>query len=206
VPRKMCAIVPAAGASRRMGAAKQLLPWGNTTILGHIVDQLLLSEAVDEVRAVVAPDAGAIVAELEKRPVRIVVNPRPEGDMISSIRCALRELPAECEALMVALGDQPGITSELIQTLARAFRASGKGILVPLHQSKRGHPIVFSIRYRDEILGNYDAEGLRGLLRAHDDDVLAMEVADASVLHDIDSPQDYRREQDRETRDHWTDK
>jgi molybdenum cofactor cytidylyltransferase len=188
------AIVPAAGKSRRMGTAKQLLPWGATTILGHVVDQLLGSGAIDEVCVVVASDADRTKEELNNRPARIVTNPDPEGDMLSSIRCALRELPSECLAVMVALGDQPNITCELIGKLVQTYRIAGKGILVPAHQGKRGHPVLISTRYRDEILTCYNNLGLRGLMHAHGDDLLEIEVPTSAVLVDIDSPEDYRRE------------
>jgi len=78
--------------------------------------------------------------------------------------------------------------------MVRAFEASGMGIVVPVHRGERGHPLLLSVRYRAEILERHDAVGLRGLLAAHPEDVLELEVADPAVLSDMDEPDDYRRE------------
>jgi molybdenum cofactor cytidylyltransferase len=114
--------------------------------------------------------------------------------MLGSVRCGLRALPPECDAVLLALGDQPAIRSALINEMLRAFDATGKGILVPVYEGKRGHPLLFSARYRDEILRRYDDIGLRGLLQVHSDNVLELAAASATVLSGMDCPEDYRRE------------
>ena len=189
----ICAIVLAAGESRRMGAPKLLLPFGGGTVISHIVDQLLLS-AVSETYVVVGREGDRIAEALAGRPVRVVANPGYEGGMLSSVRCGLGALPQPCEAVLVALGDQPAITRELVDRMIHAFERAGKGILVPCFQGKRGHPVLIAARYRDEILAGYDSAGLRGLLRAHPEDVSELNVETSAVLSDMDYPEDYRRE------------
>jgi molybdenum cofactor cytidylyltransferase len=190
----ICAILPSAGQSRRMGVHKQLLPLAGTTVIGHIVDQLLRSK-VDEVHVVVGHEADQIRRALSGRPVRIAVNPDYEQtDMLASIRCGLRTLPEACRAILVALGDQPAITPELIDAMIDSFSTCGKGIVVPVYNGKRGHPLLLDVRYRREILTGCDQVGLRGLLRAHAEDIFSLAVADARALGDMDYPQDYRRE------------
>ena len=126
--------------------------------------------------------------------VTITINPDYEEGMLSSVRCGIRSLPDRCEGVLVALGDQPGITSQLIDEMAGTFAASEKGILVPLYAGKRGHPILFSRSYCDEVMSRYDNVGLRGLLRAHSEDLFELSVSSAAVLSDMDYPEDYRRE------------
>jgi len=189
----ICAIVLAAGLSRRMGVQKLLLPFGGKTVIAHIVDQLLAS-TVDKVYVVTGHQAERIGRELSGRPVSIVNNPDYESGMLSSVRCGLRALPAECRAVLVALGDQPSITSKLVDRMLQSFAAAGKGILVPCYDGKRGHPILFSELYRQEILTHYDDVGLRGLLHAHLDEVFELTVSTSAVLSDMNVPQDYRRE------------
>ncbi|MCX7016470.1 MAG: nucleotidyltransferase family protein [Candidatus Sumerlaeota bacterium] len=186
------AIVLAAGRSRRMGGQKLLLPFAGQTIIAHVVDQLLQSE-IDETHVVVGADSVRIAEALAGRSVSFVSNPGPDADMLSSVRCGLRALPPQCEAVLVALGDQPSITTDLVNEMLRAFASCGKGILVPAHGGRRGHPLLVSLRYRDEILTCYDADGLRALLRAHPGDVHDLPVAAASILSDVDTPEDYRR-------------
>jgi molybdenum cofactor cytidylyltransferase len=189
----ICAIVLAAGESRRMGSQKLLLPFGAITVIGRVVDQLLQS-VIDKNFVVTGHNADKIAEELSARAVTIVDNPDYPSGMLSSVRCGLRALPRECQAVMVALGDQPAITTNLIDDIIQAFKANHKGIVVPVFQNRRGHPILFDGVYRDEILVRYDDVGLHGLLHAHPDDVLELAVSEPSVLSDMDCPEDYQRE------------
>jgi molybdenum cofactor cytidylyltransferase len=189
----MCGVVLAAGCSRRMGAQKLLLPFAGKTIIEHIVDQLLASK-LDEVHVVVGKQAKKVTKALSERPVSIVTNAQYESGMLSSVRCGLHNLPQECRAVMVVLGDQPSVTTKLIDKMLQAFTTAGKRILVPSYNGKRGHPVMFSTVYRSEILASYDDVGLRGLLHAHPDDVFDLEVPNSSVLSDMDYPEDYHRE------------
>jgi molybdenum cofactor cytidylyltransferase len=189
----ICAVVLGAGLSSRMGVQKLLLPFGGKTVIGHIVDQLLAS-TVDEVHVVVGHQAERISAELSGRKVSIVNNPNYKSGMLSSVRRGLRNLPEKCRAVMVVLGDQPSITTELIDQMLQSFAATEKSILVPLYKGKRGHPILICSLYCDEILTQYGDVGLRGLLHGHSDDIFGLAVSTASVLCDMDCPEDYRRE------------
>ena len=194
----IAAIIPAAGQSRRMGAQKQLLPWAGTTVIGHIVDELLRSE-IDEVCVVVGHQSDQITQALAGRNVRLVLNPDyRRTEMLSSVCCGLRALPPACVAVLVALGDQPAITAELVNTMLRAYATSGKGIVVPTHDGKRGHPLLFARRYCEELQIGYDQVGLRGLLAAHGEELLELSVASSAVLCDLDSRADYLRELARE--------
>ena len=189
----ICAIILAAGRSRRMGVQKLLLPFAGKTVIGHIVDEVLRSP-VEQAIVVVGQEGGRIAEALAGRSVALVTNADPEGEMLSSVRCGLAALPPECEAVLVALGDQPGIAAETIRRMIEAYQTAGRGIVVPVHGGKGGHPILFSMRYRDEVLTRYDDVGLRGLRQAHPEDVLELPAADPSVLSDMDLPEDYRRE------------
>lgn len=189
----ICAVVLAAGLSRRMGVQKLLLPFGNKTVIGHIIDQLLAS-TVDEIHVVVGHQAERISRELSGQAVSIVNNPNYKSGMLSSVRCGLQSLPEKCRAVMVVLGDQPSITTELIDQMLQSFATTEKSILVPLYKGKRGHPILFSSLYRDEILTQHGDVGLRGLLHGHSNDIFELAVSTASVLCDMDCPEDYRRE------------
>jgi len=186
------AVVLAAGLSTRMGTQKMLLPFGGATVIGRVADQLLAS-ALAEVVVVVGHEGGRVAAALAGRPVSVVANERYADGMLSSVRCGMRAL-GPCEAVLVALGDQPSITTALVDELIAAYPGCGRGVLVPLHAGRRGHPILLADRYRDEVLTRFDDVGLRGLMLAHPDDVAELPVADDAVLSDMDYPEDYRRE------------
>jgi len=188
------AVVPAAGQSRRLGVPKQLLPFAGTTVIGHIVDVLRRSR-IDEVCVVAGYRADRLRLALGERRVRVVINPDYQrSDMLASIRCGLAAMPADCRAVLLALGDQPAITGELVDAMIDCFAAGRGGIVVPVHAGRRGHPLLLHGRYRDEILTGYDQVGLRGLLAAHADDVIELPVSNSAVLSDMDSPEDYQRE------------
>lgn len=202
----ICAIVLAAGRSSRMGVQKLLLPFGppprrasgdagagGKTVILRIVDQLLAS-TVDKVFVVTGHEPERITKELSGKSVSIVHNTDYDSGMLSSVRCGLRALPERCRVVLVAIGDQPSISTELVDLMIRSFSATEKKILVPCYEGKRGHPLLFSALYHDEILTRYDDVGLRGLLHAHPDEVFELTVSTSSVLSDMDYPDDYQRE------------
>ena len=137
----ICAVVLAAGLSRRMGVQKLLLPFAGKTVVAHIVDQIVAS-AVDEVHVVVGHEGERVRRELSDRHVSVVTNPDYESGMLSSVRCGLAAAGERCRTVLVALGDQPSVTSELIDRMLGSFAATEKHILVPFHDGRRGHPLL----------------------------------------------------------------
>ena len=188
----ICAIVLAAGRSRRMGTQKLLLPYGGQTVIGQVVDQVL-GGPIDRLVVVTGCDHDRVVAALAGRELSFVHNPEPEAEMLSSVRCGLGALPVGCEAVLVVLGDQPAIRGEIVRGLVDAYRESRKAIVVPVHGGRRGHPVLFATRFVDDVQGRYDDVGLKGLLEEHADDVLEVEAESDSVLMDLDTPEEYRR-------------
>ena len=186
----ICAVVLAAGRSTRMATQKLLLPYRGRTIIGHVVDEVLGSR-VDRTLVVTGEDQERVTASLD-RAVTFVPNPDPEGDMLSSVRCGVRAVPAGCDAVLILLGDQPAVTGEVIRSIVEARRLHGDSIIVPVYGGRRGHPILIPMRYAREVLTAHDGVGLRGLLMAHPDAVLEVPVDVPGVLEDIDTPEDYR--------------
>ncbi|MBN2476418.1 MAG: nucleotidyltransferase family protein [Pirellulales bacterium] len=190
------AMVLAAGRSRRMGTQKLLLPFDGRPLIARVVDELLRSP-VEEVLVVIGNEGQPIRDAIAGRRVRFVTNTDSEGEMLSSVRCGLMAVPQQSAAVVVALGDQPGVAAEIVAGLVREFRAVGRGIVVPTHRGQRGHPLLFAMSYRDEILTRHEGRGLRGLLDTHPEDVRELPVSAAGILEDIDVPEDYRRAIDR---------
>ncbi len=189
----ICAIVLAAGCSSRMGTQKLLLPFGETTVISHIVNQILKSKVTDTY-VVLGHNPQKVTEELSGKPVTIIYNPEYQTGMLSSVRAGIREIQKKYDSILIALGDQPSITSNLIDKMVRHFTETGKKIIVPKYNDKRGHPILLSTIFKNEILTNFDDIGLRGLLRTHDSDIYEMNVSDSSVVSDMDYPEDYQRE------------
>jgi molybdenum cofactor cytidylyltransferase len=186
--------VLAAGESRRMGTPKQLLPFGDRTMLECVVDTLLAA-GLSEVVVVLGHLADRVRAVLGERPVRVVVNPAYREGMLSSVKCGVRAIDAGYGAVLVALGDQPHIDRAVVQQLVAQYRQGSAGIVIPRSGSKKGHPIIIDLRrYRDAILDLPGDVGLNALMQAHADDVQLIDVASDDIVRDIDVPEDYSRE------------
>ncbi|HYA49049.1 MAG TPA: nucleotidyltransferase family protein [Burkholderiales bacterium] len=186
------AVVLAAGESRRMRTQKLLLPYGGTTIIEAVVRAALDSKA-DEALVVLGADRGKIKEALRSYPVTFAVNRDYRSGMLSSIQAGFDALPAEAEAAVVLLGDQPDIPSAVIDDLVCNYRENDRGIIIPVYQGRRGHPLLVRTGYRQEILGLDPAVGLRQLVHAHPEDVLEVEVASPAVLKDMDTPGEYKK-------------
>ena len=176
-----------------MGKQKMLLPYGGKTVIEHIVTQVLQC-GVDGITVVLGHDAGEIAAKLTPLPVQRVVNDDYAGGMITSVRHGLETVPPETGAALIVLGDQPDITPAVVDQLIEGFRRAGKGIVVPLFEGRRGHPILVSTNYRDAVMTRYEDTGLRGLLVDNPEDVAEISVDHPGILLDMDTPKDYARE------------
>jgi molybdenum cofactor cytidylyltransferase len=188
----ICAIVLAAGRSRRMGIQKLLLPVAGQPLICHTVDAVLAS-SVDQVTVVAGSERQPLADALAERPVCWATNDAPDSEMIDSIRCGLTALPPQCQAALVVLGDQPGIPPEVIDRLIFAFRYQDAELVVPVYGGRRGHPLLIAARYHAEIMEHYTDQGVRGLLQTHAQQVVEVPVASPGILEDIDTPDDYRR-------------
>jgi molybdenum cofactor cytidylyltransferase len=176
-----------------MGTQKLLLPFESGTVVGTVV-QRAVESGVDGVLVVLGSDRGRVRRTLRSLPVKFTINRDFRQGMLSSIQTAFSALPEAAEAAVVMLGDQPAIPAEVIDNLIKAYRAHPGRIVVPVHDGHRGHPVVISAHYRQEILGLDPKVGLRQLLRNHPDDVLEVTVTSPAILKDLDSPGDYAAE------------
>ena len=183
------AIILAGGTSTRMGESKQLLPFGDRTVIETIADTLLATK-VDEVVVVLGHLAEEIAGKISDRPVRTAVNPDYRDGMLSSVKRGIRSVEG-AEAVLICLVDQPDMSAGVIDGLIEAYWNSPKGIVIPVYRGRRGHPVVVGMRYKEEILQLDDQIGLRGLMRAHPEDILEVEVWDERVLHDMDTREAY---------------
>jgi molybdenum cofactor cytidylyltransferase len=112
--------------------------------------------------------------------------------MLSSVQKGFVSLPEEAEAVLVFLGDQPMITSSVIDQIVKAYHSTEKGIVLPVYDKKRGHPVLISTRYREEVAHLDPQVGLRELIHNHPEDILEVGLDSSSILEDIDTPEDYK--------------
>ncbi len=189
------AIILAAGQSKRMGKPKLLLPFGEKTIIETVVEKAVRSK-VDEVLVVLGSFREKIEQRLGSMPVKTLFNPQYSEGMHTSVQCGFREVPPETRAALVMLGDQPSVTSTTIDRVIEKFDDTKKGIILPVYQNRRGHPILIDLKYREKIKNLNPDIGLRELIHNHPEDISEIEVETSSILQDIDDVDDYTRELD----------
>lgn len=185
-------ILLAAGLSTRMGAPKQLLPFGESTIVETVVDNMLGAK-FDEVIVVVGHRAEAIQKQLGTRPIKTVFNPDYRDGMLTSAQTGIRTLETS-DAFALMLVDQPFITSALIDRVVDAYQRTENGIALPSYNYKRGHPVIFDQKYASDILAlTPESDGVRTLFKKYGDDIHYVTVDTDAVLRDIDYREDYER-------------
>jgi len=189
VSGRVAAILLAAGRSRRMGSCKQLLPLGDSTVIKRCIGALVTGGAGEVV--VVVSEKGSDVAEAVRAyPVRVVVNPEPEGDMASSVRAGRDALTAEVSGVIVSLCDYPLVAEGTITSLITEHGVSPGRIIIPCYQERRGHPLLFPRTILNELATEMI---LRDLVRREPNRIRFLDVDDPGVLIDMDTPEDYHR-------------
>jgi molybdenum cofactor cytidylyltransferase len=136
----------------------------------------------------VVPDDGRFIAALDGLPLRALSNREPERGISRSIALALRHVPEDVEALLIAVADQPNLTPDALRRLADAFKAGQ--IVVPRYGDHRGNPVIFDRRFLPELRELEGDRGGRAVVRRHPDAVVEVELP-AAMGADIDRPEDW---------------
>jgi molybdenum cofactor cytidylyltransferase len=184
-------IILAAGMSTRMGVLKQLLPLGGKAAVQVVVERV--ASRLDKVLVVLGHRAGEVACVLTEQSVECVVNPEYRLGMASSVKCGI-QAAGQATAYLICLGDQPGIDLKVIDAVVAAAGRTGRGIVIPTYQGRRGHPILIDHSYAEEILVLPQDRGLNQVTRGHPGDTLEIPLAHKEVLEDMDTPEDYQRE------------
>lgn len=183
-----------------MGTPKQLLPFGQKTILQTVVD-VLLTLPLAGVIVVLGHEAERVRASLADRSVTYCVNDNYREGMFSSVLCGLNHMPESADAFLMVLGDQPHIEARVGRAVIDAYQGGDVGIVIPTWGGKRGHPALVDLkRYRSEIMSLSGDAGLKPVMRGHEHDTRMLDVDDSGILRDLDTPEDYQAELARQTR------
>ena len=185
------AIVLAAGLSSRMGRPKLLLDWGGKPVIRRVVEQVKAG-GVDDLVVVVAPRAAAIREALSGLPVRFVENPEPAAGQASSIACGVLALGPAISAVLIALGDQPALPSEVIPRLLQTFHETGKTVVAPVYRGVQGNPVFFAAAVLPELRSLTGDRGARSVVEK-DPARVALVSFDLAMPADLDTFEDYER-------------
>lgn len=185
------AILLAAGCSRRMGAFKPLLPFGDATVIECCIRNLRAA-GVEEIVVVTGHRAADIREHVKTLNVSVAINPDPDSEMGVSIARGVEKVSAGASGLIIALVDHPAVSAETIQLLIDEWR-NGARLVQPVYEGRGGHPVLIDLAYRDELLSLDPEQGLRAIFAAHRDEVKRIPVTSSYVARDMDTWEDYRR-------------
>ena len=193
---RVIGIILAAGASRRMGRPKLLLPLDGKPLLQHAIDAAAASR-LDGLIVVLGDRAEEVGAAIElPEGAREVVNERFAEGQSTSLRLGLRSAGEDIGSAAVLLGDQPGVGAALIDRVLAAFEAGDRPVARPVYtvgeRRVPGHPVVLSREVWAEVEAVEGDRGAQRLLASRGDWLLEV-AAEGAPPADVDTPEDYEK-------------
>ena len=185
-------LILGAGASQRFGPPKQLLPFRGTTMLGWVVEQAQGAAGLDEVVVVLGRAADQLRERVDFGAARVVENPVFGEGCSSSYRTGIAAINSESAAVMIILGDMPGITPEIINRLAETWREQDAPIALCSYQGRKGHPMIFAQSMFVQLM---DLHGDKAAWKLVDANAALVQEVHFSLPYpdDINAPEDFER-------------
>jgi CTP:molybdopterin cytidylyltransferase MocA len=191
------AVLPACGHSTRMGRPKLSLPLGGRSVIAHVVGALR-DGGVDHVLVVAGPHVADLVPLARAAGADVLLLPEPTADMRATVEHGLRWLedrfaPGPDDVWFLAPADHPVLSPAVVRQLLDAAASPACSIAVPVHEGRRGHPTLIRWRQVAGIRALPAGAGINVYLRERAAETLEVPTADAGVLADLDTPDDYER-------------
>ncbi len=191
---RLAAIILAAGKSTRMGEQNKLLmPFGETTILGAVVSEVVKS-TIDQI-VIVTGNEEKRIKDAIPHDVAFIHNPDFADGLSTSVKVGVASLDDDIDGVMILLGDMPFVTSDDLNVLIDAFEP-GK-ITVPVKDGKIGNPLIFASEFFEDFKSLSGDTGARRLLAEYPDRVVKTELSSSGILTDIDTLQAYEQARDK---------
>ena len=185
-------LVLGAGASQRFGPPKQLLPYRGTTMLGWVVDQAQRASSLDEVVVVLGRAADQLRAQVDFGAARVVENPVFSEGCSSSYRAGIGAIHSESAAIMIILGDLPGVTPDIIDRLADEWREQHAPIALCSYHGRKGHPMIFARSMFTQLVDLHGDKAAWKLVDANESTVQEVRFS-LPYPDDINTPEDFER-------------
>jgi molybdenum cofactor cytidylyltransferase len=187
------AVILSAGESRRMGSPKALLLYHDRTFLDHLLD-VTRHPKIGWQRIVLGAGAENIIERVGLERAITVINPDWESGQLSSIQAGVKAIAeTEADGVLLCPVDQPLITSTLVNELVAAFYRSGKAVIVPSYQGRRGHPVIFARALFDELLAAPAETGARAVVWNHVNEVEEVPTTEEGTVLNLNDPATFRR-------------
>ncbi len=192
---KVAGIILAAGESSRMNRIKQLLPFQGKTLLGHVIENAVLS-SLFEVIVVLGRYADTIQRVIDFgrfSRARIIINQNWDKGHSTSLQAGLAAVSGNCEGAMCLLGDQPLIDVSVINIMISEFQKTKAPFVIPTCCGRRGNPVIIHRSLFHQLNGLTGDVGARVFFEEYSEQIIEIEVANYGIHLDIDTWQDYLR-------------
>jgi molybdenum cofactor cytidylyltransferase len=187
-------VVLGAGKSSRFGTPKQLLPFGDTTLLGQAVRNANAS-ALEKVVVVLGRASEELRASVDFGRAEVVENTAYGTGCASSLLAGLDAAGENCDAIALLLGDQPGVRSEFIDQVLTTWQQKRPWATVTAYNPTPysptlGHPFVFAREAFGQLRSLHGDKAVWKLIEAYPERVSRIRI-DAPLPPDVDTPEDY---------------
>lgn len=188
---KIAALILAAGGSSRMGTPKQLLPWKDTTLLGHTIEIIKKLE-IQEIAVVVGAQHTKIEASIAHLNVKTILNSNWQAGLGTSIAVGISKLVSNqnLDGVLIALADQPLINTSHYNTLLTTLKKNKTAVIATAYPKKAGVPAIFPRSYFEQLSALKQDQGATSLLNNLNNKVISINGKGLTV--DLDTPQDYQ--------------
>ena len=182
-------IILAAGNSSRMGQPKQLMKYKNRTFLQHIIGEAKMAN-LEPVICVTGYQSDLITKSITGMGISIVYNDRWQEGMGTGIAAGIKQLAiSDVDSVVLAVSDQPFVSSDLFGTMLRLKEQSGKGIVASSYAGTLGTPVLFGKNYFEHLKSLSGNQGAKNIVKLNRPDVCPVEFEKGNI--DIDTKEDY---------------
>lgn len=182
------AIIMASGFSSRMGTNKLLLPYKEKALIEHILDKV---KECDFFSTVLVAQNFEVIGLAKKRGLKVIYNERAKNGQSESIKSGILNSP-DAMGYAFFTADQPLIDIKTIKFLMDSFYKEKDSIIIPIFEEKRGTPVIFPKKFKEELLALEGDAGGRTIIKKYMNSVKLIEVREECILWDIDTQEDYR--------------
>ena len=188
----LAAVILSGGASSRMGSPKALLPYQGRPFLEHLLE-VTEHPKIGVRRVVLGAHAEPIGKAIALKPDEVVINEEWEKGQLSSIRAALRSLPAATDGILLCLIDHPLISASLVDGLIEQFYETRAPVVLPVFEGRRGHPVIFSAALYEELENAPLDVGARSVVWGHRAEVCEYGTTEEGCVVNLNDPDTFAR-------------
>ncbi len=193
---RISGIILGAGTSSRFAGNKLVALIDGTPVIGHVLEAALTSR-LGRIALVVGYESQTIEMALGKKlgdaRVELVRIDNYEIGQSRAVIAGLEAIWTDSTAAMYLMGDQPFLTSGIINSLISTFKKSQKAICYPSIDGKRRNPVIFGAKFFPDIRAIKGDTGARAIIDSNPDQTIALAFDDERPFLDIDTPAEYQK-------------